>query len=311
MTRIARTVPVLITWDVDPDAWLSVEKRLSALQAALSLCQERAILATFFVTAAQAQVYRDRFGPIQDAGHEIGCHGLTHGIEENYDRMPDDQQRAYIWQATETLQALIGAPMRSFRSPRVKTSALTLRLLAEHGYLTDSSVCPQRVDLISSNLVNVGWLLAPRLPYHPRADHAFRKGDLPLWEVPISALGLPFISSTLRVLGLRAMKGLFRMLYAESRHTGKPIVYLAHPTEFLGGATDNNLKAWRQFISPKYFSPSYIRVHGLRMRSLLYTAHGPRLAAYTRELFAYMAALPAVEFLTVSEYVIHYLQDAT
>lgn len=298
-----KPVPVLITWDVDPDAWLSVEKRLHALQTALDLCQQHRIPATFFVTAAQAEIYRERFGAMRAAGHEIGCHGLTHDDEECYDRMPEAQQRAYIQQATEALTALIGAPVQSFRSPRVKTSATTLRLLSEHGYRADSSVCSQRADIISSNLININWLLAPRRPYHPRTDHAFRKGTLPLWEVPVSAWGLPFISSTLRVLGPGAMKVLLRLLYAESRRTGKPIVYLGHPTEFLGRENGSYWRSWREFISLKYLRPSFIRAHGLRVRNLLYRFQGTRLVACTQALFATMAALPGVEFLTVGAYV--------
>lgn len=55
----------------------------------------------------------------------IGCHGLTHGNEEDYDRMLPEMQQSYIQQATELMQTLTQMPIRSFRSPRVKTSALT------------------------------------------------------------------------------------------------------------------------------------------------------------------------------------------
>lgn len=72
---------------------------------------------------------------------KVGCHGFTHGIEENYGRMSEPMQRDYIRQATDKLQNLVGEPIRAFRGPRVKTSATTLRLLAGNGYLTDSSVC--------------------------------------------------------------------------------------------------------------------------------------------------------------------------
>lgn len=312
MTCVAHTVPVLVTWDVDPDAWLPVEKRLWALETACHLCATHDIPATFFFTAKLAETYTDRFPELWSQGHEIGCHGLTHGIEENYDRMPEQQQRDYIAQATTKLRHLAGDGVHSFRSPRVKISATTLRLLAEYGYRADSSICPQRADFISSNLLNIGWLFAPRRPYHPRPDHAFRRGDrhhgkLPIWEVPISAAGVPFISSAFRVLGLRPMQALFHVLYAEARRTGKPIVYLAHPTEFLGGERTSNLWAWRQFLNPKYLKPSYIRAHGLRLRNLLYTIKGSALIDATAHLFAIMAAAPGVRFLTVRDYTQEFL----
>ncbi|RLC80055.1 MAG: hypothetical protein DRI81_04585 [Chloroflexi bacterium] len=304
MNRVPSPVSVLVTWDIDPDSWLSVETRLKALESVRQLCAAHDISATFFFTAKLAETYQHQFGPMQEAGHEIGCHGLTHGNEENYDRMPQDQQLTYIQQSTEALQTLIGGPLRTFRSPRVKISALTLRLLAEYGYRADSSVCSQRMDVLSSNLINPGWLIAPRRPYHPHTANAFRAGDVPLWEIPISAVIVPFISTTMRVFGLGAMKTLFKLLYWEARYTGKPIVYLAHPTEFLG-KTGNNPKAWRQFVRLRELKPSYIRTHGLRMRNLLYIAGGQKLLDYTNRLFAYMSSFPGVTFMTVNEYVTH------
>ncbi len=68
---------------------------------------------------------------MQALGQEIGCHGLTHTDEEDYDRMTLDMQRAYLEEATQKLAATAGAPILAFRSPRVKTSAHILKLLAE------------------------------------------------------------------------------------------------------------------------------------------------------------------------------------
>ncbi len=301
-------VPVLITWDVDPDLWIPVEKRRQALHLAMEVCRALHIPATFFFTARPADIYAEDFASMAEQGHEVGCHGLTHGIEENYDRMPPAMQREYLTEATDRLTGLLGRPVRSFRGPRVKISATTLSLLAELGYRADSSVCSQRIDVISSNLINTGWMTAPRRPYRPSAQNAFRAGNIPLWEVPVSAAVLPFISSLMRVTGLSMMKWLARTLVAESRRTGKPVVYLAHPTEFLGRAPENNgFKRWRAALNPKYFTPKHIRAHGFPVRNLLYVAGGPLLAEYTRHLFQYVAALPGVTFLTMSDYVTNYL----
>jgi peptidoglycan/xylan/chitin deacetylase (PgdA/CDA1 family) len=305
----SKSVPVLITWDVDPDLWISLDKRQRALQTVAELCQGLSLRTTFFFTAKSAHVHLDAMESLQAQGHEIGCHGLTHGNEENYDRMPEDMQRAYIKQATEKLQTLVGAPIRAFRSPRVKTSATTLKLLAEFGYLTDSSVCSQRADLVSSNLINKGWLFSPRRPYRPHQDSAFKRGDVPIWEVPISAMVLPFISSALKVLGPRAMKMLFRILYAESRRTGKPIVYLAHPTEFAGVGLPTKKKALRErltyYMRREHFSPDFIRAHGFRIRNLLYNVDADTLLDSTQQLFSYMSSFSGVTFMTVSEYAAH------
>jgi peptidoglycan/xylan/chitin deacetylase (PgdA/CDA1 family) len=295
--------PVLITWDVDPDRWTILERRLGVLSKTLDLCDEFGIRSTFFVTANFAHEYLSLTRRMQESGHEIGCHGLTHTDEEDYDRMPAGMQRTYIKEATRKLEDLVGAPITTFRSPRVKTSAQTLGLLAELGYCADSSVCSQRVDFVSSNLINLGWLVAPRRPYHPHSANAFRRGALAIWEVPVSATIIPFISSSLKVMGSRYMKVFFRLLYAESRYTGKPIVYLAHPSEFL------DVYRRRAPLAFKDFSPRRVRTHGLLARKAFYRLMGPALFDATRELFAYGTSLPGVTFMTCKAY-IRYLNQA-
>jgi peptidoglycan/xylan/chitin deacetylase (PgdA/CDA1 family) len=290
------SIPVLITWDVDPDRWTTLENRQRALSRALDLCEEFSIRATFFITANFAHEYPSHIERMQALGQEIGCHGLTHTDEEDYDRMTMEMQSAYLEEATQKLAATAGAPILAFRSPRVKTSAHTLKLLAEYGYRADSSVCSQRIDFLSSNLINPGWLVAPRQPYHPHPDSAFKRGDVPLWEIPISALVIPLISSSLNVFGLRFMKALFRGLYAESGRTGKPVVYLEHPTEM------TLARKRRAPITLKQFSPAFIRTHGFLLRNHFFRMDGETCYAATREFFAYMASFPRVSFVTSSEY---------
>jgi peptidoglycan/xylan/chitin deacetylase (PgdA/CDA1 family) len=292
-----KLVPVLITWDIDPDLWIPAEKRRWALNAAIDMCNRQGIYATFFFTAKSAELYLSDFEKMRAQGHEIGCHGLTHGDEEDYDRMAVDTQRRYIAEATERLQELVGDQVCAFRSPRVKTSAATLKLLAEQGYVADSSVCSQRADVISSNLINVGWVFAPRRAYRPNQDNAFRAGDVPIWEIPVSAM----------VLGPAAMRAFFQLLYTEARRTGKPIVYLAHPTEFLQWGDKGKRKLWKSHLERKYFTMSYIRANGLRLRNLLYRLEGEAMYSASQELLAYMASFPDVAFTTINEYVLHHL----
>lgn len=291
--------PILITWDVDPDRWATVEHREKTLSMALDLCEEFGIRTTFFITANFAHEYPEHIERMHLLGQEIGCHGLMHTDEEDYDRMPPDLQRTYIEEATQKLQTAAGSTICSFRSPRVKISAYTLKSLSDYGYLTDSSVCSQRLDFISSNLINPGWLVAPRCPYHPHHTNAFKRGNLPIWEVPISAAVVPFISSSLRVFGLCYMKAFFRLLYTESKYTGKPIVYLAHPSEFIDSCD------LRKPLTLRDFSPSRIRTHGFLARNLLYRLEGQALFKATRELFAYIASLPDITFMTCNEFIHH------
>ena len=289
-------IPLVITWDVDPDRWTTQEYREEALSTAINLCEGLSIKSTFFITANYAHEYPEHIERMRNLGHEVGCHGLTHTDEEEYDRMSEDLQQSYIQKATQILEKTVGSPIRSFRSPRVKTSATTLKLLSDFGYLIDSSVCSQRIDLISSNLINPGWIVAPRNPYHPHKKNPFRRGDLPIWEVPVSAAVVPFISGSLKVFGLRCMKSFFSLLYAEARITGKPIVYLAHPSEFI---TVNSIKNQR---AKRVLSFNRIRTHGFLGRNRLFRLKGEHLLSATRGLFSYIASLPNISFMTLSTY---------
>ena len=294
-----KPVAVLITWDVDPDRWAAFDHRHNALSMALDLCEEYGIRSTFFITANFAHEYPAQIQRMQGLDQEIGCHGLNHTDEENYNRMPLNMQRIYIEEATRKLAVASGAPIYSFRSPRVKTSACTLKLLSDYGYQVDSSICSQRLDFVSSNLINLGWLVAPRRSYHPHPINAYRKGTLPISEVPISAAVIPFISSSLKVLGVKAMKALFWSLYQEARITGKPVVYLAHPSEFI------LLSSGGTKLSLADFSPRRVRTHGFLARNLMFRLAGRALFEATRELFVYVASFPDVTFMTCNEYVRH------
>jgi hypothetical protein len=95
------------------------------------------------------------------------------------------------------------------------------------------------------------------------------------------------------------MKAFFWLLYTEARFTGKPIVYLAHPAEFIDS------KNLMTPLTINDFSPSRIRTHGFLARNLLYRLGGLAMFKATRELFAYIASLPDVTFMTCNEFVCH------
>jgi len=119
-----RRVPVLITWDVDPDVHVTYERKQQALSMAMDLCEAFDIRSTFFITAQFfAHDYSAALQRMKAQGHEVGCHGLTHTDEEEYHRMPEAMQQAYIEEATGKLEAVTGCPVRAFRGPRVKISA--------------------------------------------------------------------------------------------------------------------------------------------------------------------------------------------
>ena len=299
-------VPVLITWDIDPLARderirygipLKEEQRVllrKSLELASKLTSEIGMRSTFFVTASLCEEIEDELEELTKKGHQIGCHGLTHGDDENFNKLPYNEQLFRIERATKILESFVGK-VTAFRAPGARISAITLKILENSGYIADSSISSQRFDLASSN-TNPKLLLAPRCPYHPKESDAYRKGSLNIWEIPISAIVLPFISGTLSVFGLRFMKRFFDRLYKESQRTGKPIVYLIHPTEFLASENYDVPASW-------FFSPRMWRIQGNPVRYFLFRRDGKVLFNEHKELFAYMKTFKAIKFMLVDEYI--------
>lgn len=290
-----RNVSILVTWDIDPFLDVTIQDKKAALTQTRQLLTDHQIESTLFLPAKMAEALGSEIQALIQDGHEIGCHGLTHGDEEDYNRMSEDMQRAYICEATEVLREVAGRSISSFRGPRMKTSHLTQSVLAERGYTADCSVASQRIDFISSNLVNLGWIIAPRLPYRPSHRSAFRKGDQDIWVVPLSAVVVPFISSALYILKTRFMKAVFRILYMESQRTGKPIVYLIHPFEF-APSTLRHEPEGLSFMQE-------IRTHGFLVRERFLEKNHCERFRMNVELFKYMKSFPNVQFRTVRQYV--------
>jgi len=283
-----KKVKVLITLDVDPN-----DKISESLDISLALLRKYGIKSTFFFTANYA-TSKDVLKVVKE-GHEIGCHGLNHDDYEELNKLSYAEQLKTITKATQKLERLSGKKVVSFRGPRVKISNETVKVLDELGYKYDSTVGSQRVDLISSNFINFGWIFASRKPYHMSFKSPFRRGKSKIMEVPISALFVPFISTTLRIFGVWFMKRLFDLLYFESRITGKPIVYLVHPYEFVYEKTK--------------FTPDLVKpnrkwlIHGLPIRGWVSGRHkGDELIEMNKKLFSYMKKKEGVEFVTVNNF---------
>jgi hypothetical protein len=186
---------------------------------------------TVFTTSEAADRFSEEIKILKETGNEIGCHGLNHRSEENYKKLNRQNIEDYILSATLNIERKLREKPVSFRGPGMTTSAKTQEVLINNGYETDFSVCPQRIDLFNSTGGTLRWITSPRTPYNP-GKNPFVKGKLPIWVIPLSCIGLPFISGTLYLLGLNFMKLFFRVLLKEAVKFNKPIVYLFHSYEF-------------------------------------------------------------------------------
>ena len=179
--------------------------------------------ATFYVVGELAHLSRDLVKEISRAGHEIGSHGWDH---RRVLAMDPEAFRQDVRRCKDALEQATGMPVSGFRAPTfsvVRQTIWALEVLAEEGYLYDSSISPVRHDRYG----------IPELPLTPFTVQT-KVG--PILELPL--LTLRWLGMNLPVGG----GGYFRLLPSwfmscgirqmSRRGTQNPAVLYFHPWEF-------------------------------------------------------------------------------
>ncbi|MHA2294518.1 MAG: polysaccharide deacetylase family protein [Candidatus Hodarchaeales archaeon] len=102
----------------------------------LSLLKKHEIKATFFVCGWVAENYHEITEEIVSSGHEIAAHGYLH---EFFDTLSLHEEKTIIEKMTRPLENFIDV-VKGFRAPYFRLSQNTLRLIADAGYIYDSSL---------------------------------------------------------------------------------------------------------------------------------------------------------------------------
>ena len=225
-------IPLLITMDLETARDHNLEEQKSILEVISSDLSKSGLPLTIFLTSDSLDLFNEGIHKLNTSLNEFGIHGIDHSINENYSILGENEIRRNIDYALDNIDNRLNRISESFRGPYMSTSSLTQKILTEKGIRSDFSVCSQRMDFMNSRGGNVRWLYSPRQTYHPSEDSPFKAGDSPIWVVPLSCIGFPFISSMLYIFGMNFMKAFFRILLKESVVTKKPIVYLFHSYEF-------------------------------------------------------------------------------
>jgi peptidoglycan-N-acetylglucosamine deacetylase len=133
----------------------------------LELLRDYGLKATFFVPGWTAEKYVDRIQVVLRDGHEVGHHGYLH---EWIDPEFPEQEREALEKGLTALRTALGVRPVGYRSPAGETSQNLVALLAEYGFLYDSSL---QDDINPYQLKTVGGFPRPiELPWHWSLDDA-------------------------------------------------------------------------------------------------------------------------------------------
>jgi len=196
-------------------------------EAILARLERRGLSATFFLLGEVAARHPDLVRRIAAAGHEIGCHGMTH--LPLWRLTPESFRRELRDFRTVIRGALGHDPVVGFRAPTFsldRSTAWALGVLREEGFAYDSSVFPIRVKLYG-----VGG--APLGIYRPAADDLRRHDpggalvEFPVAIGTLAGLRIPVAGGFyLRALPLGVLTGTLDRI-ARTR----PLALYLHPWE--------------------------------------------------------------------------------
>ena len=246
----------------------------------LDLYEKYGVKATFFYTGHIAKLYPDVVRMAYERGHEVGSHGLTHEVDQAFDVLTPDEQLSHLRQSKQILENIIGDEVVSFRAPAARVDKGFSAILEEAGFKVDSSVSSQRLDMMFSfgALKKLNWITAPRKAYFTKSDNIFRKGESKVLEIPISAMGFPYIGTFMRIAP--SLNRMTRdLLYWETLCNGRQFVFLTHPNEFIDEDLETTEVERRAKNYISYLLGDVLR-HKLKVKNLGEKA----LPIYEREL---------------------------
>ena len=202
-------------WDTHP---LRVNKNTFRL---LDLFDEYQLKATFFVLGWVAERDKDLVHEIANRGHEVASHGYSHQLV--YNQTPETFRQETI-RAKSILEDIIQQPVRGYRAASysiIKKSQWALDILAESGFVYDSSIFPVRHD-------RYGMPDTPEHPYHLETPEGNSIIEFPLSVAKIINYHLPIAGGGyFRLYPYWLSKAGLRQINRQH----KPFIFYLHPWE--------------------------------------------------------------------------------
>jgi polysaccharide deacetylase family protein (PEP-CTERM system associated) len=196
---------------------------VESTRAVLDLFDRHETKATFFFLGWIAKKFPALVREVQGRGHELACHSFWH--RRIYSLTPEEFRRD-TQQAKDVIEQASGAQVIGYRAPSwtiTNKSMWALDLLAEMGFLYDSSIYPIRHDIY-------GVPGAHRLPHTLSCGNGKSLREFPPTTVRIAGVTLPAAGGGyLRVLPFRYNEFAFRQMITKHQ---RPVVVYFHPWEF-------------------------------------------------------------------------------
>ena len=159
-------------------SWSTFQSRVQvSVERILELLAHHSTRATFFALGWLAEQHPSVIRAVSGAGHEIACLGYGHELVA---AQTPHSFRQDIRRAKHILEDVTGHPVIGFRAPSLSITAHTpwaLPVVAEEGFLYDSSVLPIRHDLAG-------------IPGASPWIHRLALEGIRLWEIPPSTMNL-------------------------------------------------------------------------------------------------------------------------
>jgi polysaccharide deacetylase family protein (PEP-CTERM system associated) len=207
---------------VSPSEWAAFPSRVrSNCERILKLFEEHRCHATFFVLGWVAEREPGLVRDIARAGHELACHSYAH---RRVFSLRPEEFREDLRRARGVIEDAAGQKVVGYRAPTFsigRDSLWALDVLAEEGFLYDSSIFPIRHDLY-------GFPEFPRFVQRLELASGREIFEVPMSTVRLAGWNLPFGGGGyLRLLPMGYTRWAMRL----RREERQPVVIYFHPWE--------------------------------------------------------------------------------
>src|ERR1700674_5584948 len=208
---------------ISPDQWATFSSRVRRnCDHILDLFERYGWRATFFVLGWVAERERALIRDIAKAGHELACHSYAH---RRVFSLRPEEFRDDVRRARGLIEDAAGVRILGYRAPTfsiVHSSMWALEILAQEGFLYDSSIFPIRHDLY-------GYPEFPRFLQRVQLASGRELFEVPMSTIRFGGLNWPLGGGGyLRLLPMSYTRWAMRRIHRQDRQS---VILYFHPWE--------------------------------------------------------------------------------